>query len=226
MANKAIIHSNVCFIKVRTTHSFANFVNFQKSMKSYFPVFLRISLLLYGHLVYLILKVLKYEIRIYPKSHNKVTMTVYVWFEFLWNRLYLLIINSNFRILIRNKFWRIWYRAVVKSYQELLFMAVLLWIKRKRLNLKNLHKIVLKTIRLRRILFHAAWTFQEHHLMAKTWLNRWKMQVNRRVFLDFFKTAAPEIYVIYFCAKSLLIASLASCYFVILGIYYIMATNL
>ena len=150
--------------------------------------------LYYWHLVYLILKVLEYEIRICPKSHNKVTMTVYVSFEFLWNRLYLLIITSNFRILIRNKFWRIWYRAVVKSYQELLFMAVLLWIKRKRLNLKNLHKIILKKIRLRRILFHAAWTFQEHHLMLKTWLNRWKMQVNQ-FFLDFFKTAAPEIYI-------------------------------
>ena len=29
-----------------------------------------------------------YEMRICQKSHNTVTVTVYVWFEFLWNRRY------------------------------------------------------------------------------------------------------------------------------------------
>ena len=35
------------------------------------------------------MKNLQYEMRICQKSHSKVTKTVYVWFEFLWIRRYI-----------------------------------------------------------------------------------------------------------------------------------------
>ena len=67
--------------------SFANFVNFQKSMKSHFPAFLWISLkknLLLApsipHFKGLGMANLQYEIKVCQKIHNKVTMAMSSYF--------------------------------------------------------------------------------------------------------------------------------------------------
>jgi hypothetical protein len=43
---------------------------------------------------------LQYEMRICQKSYNKVTKTVYVWFEFLWIRRYILKVESVSKMII------------------------------------------------------------------------------------------------------------------------------
>ena len=57
---------------------------------------------MYGHLIHILhfkgigMRNLQYEMRIGQKSHNKVTKTVYVWFEFLWiKRYYIYWINPR-----------------------------------------------------------------------------------------------------------------------------------
>ena len=69
---------NVWFIKIRTTHDLSLW------LYEYFWI-----LLLYGHLVCFILKLLAWEIcNMKWGFAKKVTKTVYVWFEFLWIRRY------------------------------------------------------------------------------------------------------------------------------------------
>ena len=80
--NSIFMDNNVWFIKNWTTH------NLPLWLYEYFWI-----ISLYGNLVYFILKVLAWKICIMKwgfakKSHNKVTKTFYVWFEFLWIRRY------------------------------------------------------------------------------------------------------------------------------------------
>ena len=72
------IRSNVWSIRIWTTH------NLSLWLYEYFWI-----ILLYGHQVCILhfkglgMRNLQYEMRICQKSHNRVTKTVYVWFEYL-----------------------------------------------------------------------------------------------------------------------------------------------
>ena len=79
----------------QVTFIFANFVNFLKSMKSYLPAFLWISLdrtivpaPSMPHFKGLGMRNLQYEISIYQKIDNKATMAMSSYFDFCWLRRY------------------------------------------------------------------------------------------------------------------------------------------
>ena len=87
---------NVWSIKIRTTR------NMSLWLYEYFWI-----ILLNGHLVVyfkgLGMRNLQYEMRVWQKSHNKVTKTVYVWFEFLWIRRYVYVWHSTLWVIWNKK---------------------------------------------------------------------------------------------------------------------------
>ena len=96
--------NNVWSIKIRATH------NLSLWLYEYFWI-----ILLNGHLVVyfkgLGMRNLQYEMRVWQKSHNKVTKTVYLWFEILWIRRYLYKLNISFHDAAFNK-WEIRFKLI------------------------------------------------------------------------------------------------------------------
>ena len=69
------------------------------------------------------LRNLQYEMRICKKSHNKVTKAVYVWFEFLWIRRYVVHIKT-FYVAFTVKIWSKYSGALGLNLEIFLYLDV------------------------------------------------------------------------------------------------------